>query len=160
MKPEIKTIKEKKFVGEKIEMSFANNRTFELWKKFIPRKKEIKNIGIELYSIDVYPPDFFKNFNPNNNFAKWAAVEVSDFDSIPQKMEKFVSPEGIYAVFQYKGLASDVPKMYQNILQNWLPNSGYSLDSRPHFAVMGEKYSNESPNSEEELWIPIKKSNQ
>lgn len=160
MKPKIKTITEKKFVGQKIEMSFVNNRTPELWKQFMPRKKEIKNsIGVKLYSIEIYSSSFFKNFNPSNNFEKWAAVEVSDFDSIPQNMEKYILPKGLYAVFSYKGLASNTPKMYQNILQNWLPNSGYSLDNRPHFAVMGEKYKNNDPNSEEELWIPIKKSN-
>jgi hypothetical protein len=30
------------------------------------------------------------------------------------------------------------------------------LNKRPHFAKMGEKYKNEDPDSEEELWIPIK----
>lgn len=158
MEPEVKIIEEKKFLGQKIEMSFVDNKTAELWKQFIPRKIDIKNnIGIELYSIEIYPNFFFENFDPNNTMIKWAAVEVSDFDNIPENMETYISPEGLYAVFSYKGLASDVPKMYQKILQNWIPTSGYFLDDRPHFAVMGEKYNNNDPNSEEELWIPVKK---
>jgi AraC family transcriptional regulator len=30
------------------------------------------------------------------------------------------------------------------------------LDQRPHVEVMGEKYKNNDPDSEEEIWIPIK----
>ena len=66
-------------------------------------------------------------------------------------------PEGLYAVFLYKGKASEAPKTYQYIFGNWIPNSDHTLDDRPHFALMGKKYKNEDPNSEEELWIPIKK---
>jgi len=160
MKPEIKIIKEKKFIGQKVEMSFAKNRTQELWKKFGPRKKEIKNvIGIELYSIELYPESFFDNFNPTITFQKWAAVEVSNYDQIPEDMDKLSSPEGLYAIFLYKGLASEGHKFYQYIFKDWIPKSDYVLDDRPHFAVMGEKYKNNEPNSEEEIWIPIKKSN-
>ena len=32
----------------------------------------------------------------------------------------------------------------------------YTLDDRPHFEILGEKYKNQDPDSEEELWIPIK----
>jgi AraC family transcriptional regulator len=35
-------------------------------------------------------------------------------------------------------------------------DSAYDLDNRPHFEILGEKYKNESPDSEEELWIPVK----
>jgi AraC family transcriptional regulator len=37
-----------------------------------------------------------------------------------------------------------------------LPNSAYALDDRAHFEVLGEKYKNNDPSSEEEIWIPIK----
>jgi len=30
------------------------------------------------------------------------------------------------------------------------------LDNRPHFEVLGEKYKNGDPESEEEIWIPVK----
>ncbi len=66
MKPRIEIMPEKKFIGKRIKMSFANNKTFELWRNFMSHRKEIKNvIGIELYSIEIYDPLFFNNFNPN-----------------------------------------------------------------------------------------------
>jgi AraC family transcriptional regulator len=43
----------------------------ELWKSFMPVKKEIKNvIGSELYSIEVYERLFFSNFIPEREFDK------------------------------------------------------------------------------------------
>ncbi len=147
----------KLLAGKRIKMSFAENKTFGLWQSFMPIRNTIGNgVGTELYSIEIYPPDFFKGLNPAAFFEKWAAVEVTDFDSLPADMETLATPGGLYAVFNYKGLASDAPAFYQYIFNSWLPTSGYQLDNRPHFAVMGEKYKNNDPNSEEELWIPVK----
>lgn len=160
MEPRIETLADKKFAGKKMMMSFSNNKTRELWQSFMPRRSDIKSkIGIELYSIEVYPPRYFDSFSPEADFEKWAAVEVADFDAVPGDMETLSVPGGLYAVFIYKGPASAVPEMYQYIFGTWLPASEYSLDDRPHFAVMGEKYKNDDPDSEEELWIPIKPGN-
>jgi AraC family transcriptional regulator len=38
-----------------------------------------------------------------------------------------------------------------------LPASGYELDDRPHFEILGERYKNNDPDSEEELWFPVRK---
>jgi AraC family transcriptional regulator len=62
----------------------------------------------------------------------------------------------MYAVFIHKGPASKGPETYNYIFGTWLPGSDYILDSRPHFALMGEKYKNDDPASEEEIWIPVK----
>ena len=157
MEPRIETFSEKKLLGMRIKMSFTNNKTGELWRNFMPRRKEILfKIGSELYSIEVYPPNFFDNFNTNYQFEKLAAIEVSDIDSVPNGMEIIKIPSGLYSVFIHKGPASDGPKTYQYIFQTWLPNSEFELDSRPHFAVMGAQYKHEDPSSEEEIWIPVK----
>jgi AraC family transcriptional regulator len=71
-------------------------------------------------------------------------------------MESFTLKGGLYAVFLHKGAASTGQKTFQYIFEMWLPNSGYLLDNRPHFEILGAKYKNEDPNSEEEVWIPIK----
>lgn len=157
MKPRFQSIPEKKLVGMKSNMSLANDTTPKLWRGFMPRRKEIKNaIGNDLYSVQVYGPMYFKNFSPSTIFEKWASVEVTDFNSVPEEMEAFSVPSGLYAVFLYKGAASEFYKTAQYIFEGWLPKSGYVLDNRPHLAVMGEKYKNNCPDSEEEIWIPIK----
>jgi AraC family transcriptional regulator len=158
LEPRIEILPEKKFVGKRIKMSFSNNQTHELWKSFMPSRREIKNnIGSDLYSVEVYEPLYFKNFNPEKEFDKWAVVEVTDFETVPEGMETLISPCGLYAVFLHKGAASKGPEMYQYIFGTWLPASDFLLDDRPHFAVMGEKYKNDDPDSEEEVWIPVKK---
>jgi AraC family transcriptional regulator len=156
----IDNLSEKKLIGMQKMMSFNDNKTFELWQAFIPGKKKIANcINPDLYSIEIYNDvSFFKNFNPDDKFLKWAAVEVSDFTNVPEEMETIVIPAGMYAVFVYKGTAINAPATYQYIFTKWLPESGYELDNRPHFALMGNKYKHNDPYSEEEIWIPVKKS--
>ena len=156
MTPRIQTIKEKYLIGFKKRMSFAANATHELWQSFMPRRKEItNNLNSDLYSAEVYDKEFFKEFDPNRPFDKWAAVELTDLNHIPAGMEKLDFPGGLYAVFIHKGPASEGYKTYQYIFEKWLPSSGYKVDQRPHFAVMGEKYKNDDPDSEEEIWIPV-----
>jgi AraC family transcriptional regulator len=157
MEPRIETLSEKLFVGQNTTMSLASNTTSALWQRFMPGRAEIKNkIGDELYSIEVYDEHHFDHFNVHAEFEKWAAVEVADFTAVPESMRTLRMPAGLYAVFIHKGPASLGPKTYEYIFTTWLPNSDYTLDTRPHFAVMGEKYKANDPNSEEELWIPIR----
>jgi AraC family transcriptional regulator len=157
MEARIEILSEKKLVGKRMKMTFSDNKTVDLWRGFMPGRKEVKNkIGTELYSMQIYPRLFFDRYSPDAEFEKWAAVEVKDFKTIPDGMETITLPGGTYAVFLYKGAANAASGTFRYIFETWLPNSDYSLDNRPHFEILGEKYKNESPDSEEELWIPIK----
>jgi AraC family transcriptional regulator len=158
MEPRIESLAEKKLIGKRMKMTLSNNKTGELWKSFMQRRKEIKNnLTTDFYSMQVYDQSFdFQKFDPYIPFEKWAAVEVSNFDGIPHEMESLIVPGGLYAVFIHKGAAGTAPKTFKYIFGTWLPNSEYLLDNRPHFEILGEKYKNEEPDSEEEVWIPIK----
>jgi len=155
--PRIVTLQEKKMVGNSLRMSLIKNTTSELWKSFIPLRKQIPNvIGEDLFSIQVYDNlDYFRQFDPKTEFTKYAAVEVSNHDSVPLNMESFSMPGGVYAVFIHKG-ANTNQSTFEYIFREWLPPSDYEIDNRPHFEVLGKKYVNNSPHSEEEVWIPIK----
>jgi AraC family transcriptional regulator len=157
MKPRIETLKEKKLTGKRMRMSLSGNKTGELWRSFMLRRKEItNNIGTDLYSMQVYDPLYFSKFSYDAEFEKWAAIEVTDFSIVPDEMETTILPEGLYAVFLHKGAASKGRETFQYIFGTWLPGSDYLLDNRPHFELIGEKYKNEDPDSEEEIWIPVK----
>lgn len=143
------------FIGAKVQMSFAANLTVPLWQNFMSRKGELEPLNDLLFSIELYSNDFFQSFDPRKEFEKWAAVEVSTSHSIPGGMDQLSVPKGKYAVFLHKGTPEDGPKTYGYIFEKWLPASEYQLDTRPHFAVMGEKYIHNDPNSEEEIWIPV-----
>lgn len=155
MQPRIETLKEKKLIGKRLKMSLAANRTRELWQAFMPRLREIANrINNDKFSMQIYD-DSSRLDDLNQDFEKWAAVEVSDFDYVPQGLETFTLGGGLYAVFDYKGSGAD-NRIFIYIFSEWLPNSGYALDNRPHFEVLGDRYKNADPESEEEIWIPIK----
>jgi AraC family transcriptional regulator len=156
MKPRIEMLPEKKFLGKRAIMSFANSTTTILWQGFMPRRNEITNrVSTELYSFEVYPPDFFEPYNPEAKFEKWVAVEVMNFNVVPHDMETLVVPSGQYAIFIHKGPASEAARTYDYIFRTWLPTSDFLVDHRPHFAIMGAKYKREDPGSEEEVWIPV-----
>lgn len=147
---------ERKFAGFAERMSFTSDRTRELWSAFMPLRHQLSNIiGTELYSIEVYPSGYFDRFHAASEFQKWAAVEVSDLAAVPTEFNTIVVPAGLYAVFVHRGTAAEAVNTYGYIFQTWLPSSEYSLDSRPHLAVMGEKYKNGHKDSEEDIWIPV-----
>ncbi len=143
-----------------LQMTFANNLTTKLWQSFMPRRHEITNAANQLlYSIQIYPETFdFNHFDFNRPFEKRAAVEVADFSKVPEGMKAFVLPGGWYALFLHAGAPQEGERTFRYIFEEWLPQSGFVLDpARPHFEVLGKKYKNNAPDSEEEIWIPIKK---
>jgi AraC family transcriptional regulator len=143
-------------IGKRITMSLQDNKTTELWKSFMPLRNEIPDTkGKELFSVQEYPAGYFKNFNPAASFEKWAAVEVENVPQIPNTFESFAIPAGLYAVFHYKGSSAD-SSIFRYIFTQWLPASGYELDNRQHFEILGEKYRNADPGSEEDIYIPVK----
>ena len=155
MIPIIKTFPTTKLIGQNLKFSYSNYRAFELWSSFMPRLKEIQNaIGSDLYNIQINPENF--DFNPNTQFIKWAAVAVSSFELIPNEMEIVEIPKGLYAIFHYKGSQTDAVAFFNKIYTEWLPNSNYVLDNRPQFEILGEKYKINHPDSEEDIYIPIK----
>ena len=157
MEPRFEFLSEKKLVGVHLRMSLVDNKTRELWASFMPRREEVMSRrGSDFFNLQVYESDHYLKFNPARAYDAWALVEVNAHDLIPEGMEKFIIPEGEYAVFIHKG-ANTAANTFQYIFSQWLPISDYLLDNRPHFEVLGVKYKNNDPNSEEEVWIPIKK---
>lgn len=151
------TSSEMKIVGLRHTMSFVNNTTGELFRSFMQRKNEIQNrANADLLCVQNYPPGFFIAFNPVTPFEKWAAAEVNSFEIVPAGMEMTTIPAGLYSVFLFRGSNAQANDFFANIYMNWFPSSGYEVDHRPHFEILGNKYKNNDPESEEEVWIPVK----
>ncbi len=142
-----------------LRMSLAKNRTQELWQAFMKRQREISRWkkGEKLYSLQQYPPGYFRDFDPHNHFEKWAAIEIAPgTEGKPEDMDTLTIPGGLYAVFVYKGHPAQAPGFFRYIFGEWLPQSAFTLDHRPHFEVLDERYNNDSADSEEDIWIPVK----
>lgn len=158
MEPRIETLPEKELVGLRLRMTLDNDKTRELWQKFMSFRDTIPNrTDRKYYSIQVLELGAdLTNFTPTTPYEKWAAVEVSGSGNYPPIMGEFVLSGGKYAVFVHKGLPSDFPKTMKYILEEWLPSSGYKIDNREQFEVLEENYDPNNPEAEEEIWIPIK----
>jgi AraC family transcriptional regulator len=158
MEPQIIDNPERKFIGMSLEMTYAENKTGQLWSGFMPRRKEIKHrIHEGYFSLQGTDPDFtMYDRTFDRPFVKWALIEVSSFDFVPEGMETFILPAGKYAVFNHKG--NSIPtfiEKIQTLLSQWLPSSGYQIDNRPDFETLEENVKN-NLEAEEEIWVPIK----
>lgn len=145
-------------VGLSINMSYQNNKTFELWNGFMSRRKELKHtVQPNLYSIQQYPLSFMESgFNPTTEFTKWACIETKSIEDMPNEFKSFNFEGGLYAVFSHKGDQEQFIKHWQWIFNSWLPQSCYVLDHRIHFEILGPHYKQNSSDSEECICIPIK----
>jgi AraC family transcriptional regulator len=156
MIPKIIEIKQKRLIGMRLEMNLIDNKTVDLWQQFSPRIKEIRHkCFTSRYSLQIYPEAYFDHFDPSTKFIKWAAVEVSSVDNVPSGMQVLTLKAALYAVFHHKGSSAN-PSVFQYIYGQWIPNSDYALDNRPHFEVLPKNYRPNDPNSEEDLFIPIR----
>lgn len=145
-----------RLIGKSVTLSLENNTTAALWQGFMPHLGEIKGrLNEELLSVASYPPAYFEDFDYATPFQKYAAVEVGADANLPVGLSEFILPPGLYVVFDYRGSSND-NNIFQYIFAHWLPASPYELDSRPHFEVLGANYKNDDPESEEEIWIPVK----
>jgi AraC family transcriptional regulator len=143
-------------IGKSLVMSHSEDNTFNLWKSFKPEVKHIQNrIGDDFFSVIEYPMGYFDSFQPALSFKKWAAIEVNSDQKGMADMDFLHLQGGKYAVFTYKGKASDFRIFAMNIFNEWLPTAGYILDQRPHFTRFGPNHHPMDENAEETFWIPI-----
>lgn len=143
-------------IGMSEEMSLISDKTGLLFRRFMPRRKEITHLsGATVFDLKVYPKNYFRNFSPATTFTKWALAEVSQIENAPPGMETFQLEGGQYAVFYYQGSLTD-NSIYNYIYSDWLVHSKYQLDDRPHFDIISIKEKLNDPNAEQEIWVPIK----
>lgn len=147
-------------IGMHAIMSYTNYNAAMVWQRFMPRLKEVSHtLNRDLYSIQVFSKSYWEKFNPSATFTKWVGVPVSQIDRVPIDMDVMIIPAGRYAVFTFVGNEQMAPAFFEKIYSEWLLNSIYDLDDRPHFEILGTKYKRSDPTSEETVWIPIKLKN-
>ena len=153
--PRIETLSPRILVGMRMEMSMADDRTSDLWRSFGPRIRTISGrvtdgtVAVRRYRT---APDVF---DPEAVFERWAGVEVSGHEAVPEGLETCRIAGGPYAVFQHRGPASDL-RTFRSFFQEWLPASPFELDRRPHFELLPASYDPWSPEATEECFVPVR----
>ena len=127
MTPRIQILETKKLIGQQLSMSLVNNKTGQLWGQFAPRIKEIQNRATtDKISMQVYPLRYYEQFNPNNEFVKWAAVEVTNFEPIPEGMQSLCCPRGFMPYLSTK-VQVPIPPSFNTSFQNGCLNQNILL---------------------------------
>ena len=156
--PTIIEIPSKQLIGFHDRLNYATYNVVPLWQKLMPIRNQIPGkIGDNLFSVQYFHEKFFVHFSPLELFDKWAGVEVEASSVVPEGAVSFTIEGGLYAVFSYKGYQSGAQEAFQYILGVWLPSSEYQLDDRKHFEILDHRYKKNDPDSEEDIYIPIRK---
>lgn len=156
--PKIITFPSTTLLVKSMPMSFAEDKTQELWREFTPLMNSIRDrIDSDRYSVQVYPnTDFFNPFDINKMFIKYAGIKINPVEHLSDNTQQLIIPEGHYVSVNYIGRPRHADKVFQYIFYDWLPNSEYCLDNRPHIAIMEKTYKGDHDDSEEQFLIPIK----
>ncbi|MBN2867186.1 MAG: GyrI-like domain-containing protein [Flavobacteriaceae bacterium] len=148
-----------KIVGLSATANFLNTHqiTGQLARQFMPRIGEVKHRKDNFkLSLQKYSNFNISEFNPNQTFQKWIGVEVDSLQFISEHMEALTIDAGKYLVINFEGTVEAFVSFWQDIHFNWLPNSGFELDNRPHFERLGTDYNPNQAVNKEEIWIPVK----
>ncbi len=131
----------------------------KLWKEFRSSIVQFKfRLDHNYYSVNVYDRTFDPSIFSNKEvYSKWAAVLVKSPMDCPDSFSSLIIPAGTYAVFEHRGPASAFRSSAIFIYGDWLPASGFQLDHRPHFEILGPSYQPDDPGASEEVWIPVRK---
>jgi AraC family transcriptional regulator len=137
-------------IGMIVHSKNENNEIPRLWEALNPRVCEIKGrVGENAaYGISA-------NMDENTGaFDYIAGFEVSSSEGIPKGMIRFEVPGGKYAVFR-----TTLPRLGETFMyayRTWAPQSSYQLAGSPDFEVYDEAFDPRDPNSEFDVYIPIK----
>ncbi len=150
MTPQIVARDEFIVVGIRTLLEKAAATTGSLWKdEFLPRRCEVKGCG---------PQQYYAVFSAlpgagRGERYEYVAGVVSDLESIPEGMVGWILPDGDYAELEAAGLTG-IGKACGEIIEGWLPESGYHIVQSPMFAYTTHPH----PDSPEAVWkvnVPV-----
>ncbi len=127
-----------------------------LWTtKVLPRRKEIKAApGTESSAFGVFAaiPD-----DREGMFEYVAGMMVASLEDIPNGMVGWDIPEGTYVSAPATGLENIFP-VYKELIEQWLPTSGYELAPSPVFTISPNAADPANPTALWQVNVQIRKS--
>ncbi|KGP90630.1 transcription activator [Pontibacillus chungwhensis BH030062] len=119
----IKTVNEKKLVGYRVVCNELEEYGLEIpiaFERLESRKDEINQLVDSGQLIGA----FKASETSIEDDGYWVCYEVYDFEDIPKEMVSLAVPAQKYAVLNYKGEASGIYKVYDDLHQ-WIEEQGY-----------------------------------
>jgi AraC family transcriptional regulator len=152
MEPEIVTRSEMNVIGTAHQYQEEDMDLEMWWSAFQHSVYQITNrIGTDAFGIY----EEYHESESSVGFSYICAVEVSDFDNVPEGMISRVIPEQMYAVFRHRGSLSFLPETLKYIWGSWLPKSNYEYVEKPDFELYAPGTQPEDPDHILFLYIPV-----
>lgn len=150
MKPKIVEREGFAVVGMRYHGKNENNEIPQMWGAFGPRMKEIKYVANPSVCYGISD-----NMDPaTGKFDYIAGLEVSRAEDLPEGIVRWKIPGGRYAVF-----TTTLPKVGETFMyayKTWMAESGCEATGGPDFELYDEDFDPQDPNSQFEVYIPIK----
>src|SRR5258708_31005771 len=104
------------------------------WQRFLPHLGQVPGqVGRTAYGVCC-------NCDDAGNFDYVCGIEVEDFSRLPADWCRVRIPEQRYAIFSQPDHISTIRSMWNNIWNNWLPQSGYEVVDAPYFESYGDDF--------------------
>ena len=157
LRPEIYAEPKRLFVGMKTEFfsvdSEKNNiaeKLPPLWQEFLAHVAEVKQvIAGNMYGIIKQTPE------NSDQLEYYAAVQVSEFATIPNGMTPLELPAATYAKFRHDGHFDSLNNSVNYIYSSWLFESGARHNYGADLEIYGEEYMPDTDNSVIYYAIPL-----
>lgn len=151
MEPEIITKPEIKALGVAKHYELDGLDYGQMWMPFAPYAALVRN-RIGDYAFGIY--EEHEERDDGVGFTYVCALEVENFDHVPEGMTTRVIPEQTYAVFKHDDEPPTIPQTMRYIWGSWLPKSNYDYAEQPDFELFPKADENGS-HRPIHLWIPV-----
>ena len=151
MEPKIESKNAFTVVGMKYRGKPEKDEIPALWRQFVPRIGEIKNLTGSHASFGGF--GVMDNYDESTGqFDYVSAVEVTTAEDIPEGMMSWEIPAHKYAVLEFN--FSEIHQAFKKIYA-WLPESGNKRAVGPEFEYYPPGFESSEPDSPMFIYIPI-----
>jgi len=127
----------------------------DLWTKFEPRMKEIKN-AVEGYTFGICLEEHPEiEIQEGDSFIYLAAVPVTSIDYVPEGMYACEIPANRYAVFTHKGSIDKITHTVNYIWGTWVPRNTKIIKKDPDFELYDDRFDVDSLEGEVDIYVPV-----
>ena len=155
VEPVIVELEEMTVVGVQTLFSMKCNLIPVLWERFSPRMQEIKNVVRKDVALEVSYD--MQGEAEEETFFVLAGLIVNSVEEIPEGMTYKHIPTQMYAMFTHYGPISQIYDTYDHIYNELLPRSAYEVDEAAcTIEWYDERFKMESPDSEYDIYVPVK----
>lgn len=157
MQPEIVERPEIKAIGIAGQYSQEDLGYPKLWLAFRPYAEAVVagRVGGHFFGIH----EQYQETNEGVEFTYVCAMEVEDFDSVPEGMVTRIIPAQLYAVFTHDDDVSTIPETMKYVWGSWLPKSRYEYMERPDFELFPKTQDPDGQHRPIFLYVPIRERN-